>query len=327
MDGVERLKISVIMLTYNRESLVERAIKSIQRQTLQDYEFIIIDNGSTDASGAIAERCARNDPRIRVIHRERGNIGSGRNAGLNLSKGDYITFIDDDDYAEPDFLEFLYRLSQEYQADIAVCGSNKSEGQHVFPNGNYAYDQLYLLDAQDATVNFLFRKLYNAAMPTKLVRRELFEYIRFPAAGNYDDITTTYRYFANANRVVAHGIPKYTFYRHPGNNSSAATKHYLLHSAQLYEYLAAFRERTTYISEVLPQLTDLALYSEWSYMISMVEKIHRFHLQNCTQPLEWMLQELKMHQDEFYYGEFTQEFEKKWMMQYVVSSKMDKEVI
>lgn len=88
------------------------------------------------------------------------------------------------------------------------------------------------------------------------IRRELINKVRFANTGSYDDITTTYRYFANAQTVVAHGITKYTFYRHPGNNSSAATKHHLLNPVQLHEYLEAFRERTEYISGILPQLTS-----------------------------------------------------------------------
>ncbi|HBR01182.1 MAG TPA: glycosyltransferase [Ruminiclostridium sp.] len=310
-------KISVIMLTYNREELVARAIESILNQTYEDFELIIVDNGSADRSGAIADEYAVKDSRTRVIHRERGNIGSGRNAGLDAATGEYIAFIDDDDYAETDFLEFLHNLAQKHHADIAVCGPTKKENGEQLPNGIYLYDEKHVMDAEQATVNFLRRRLYNAAMPTKLVRRTLFDRIRFSNKGSYDDITTTYRYFANAKSVVAYGLPKYCFYRHPGNNSSAATKHHLLNPTQLREYLAAFRERTGYISGVLPQLTDLALYSEWSYMISMVEKISRFGLANCNESLRFMCNELQRHRDEFYNGRFIQGFEKEWLEKYV----------
>ena len=95
--------ISVIMLTYNRETLVRRAIESILAQTYLNFEYVIVDNGSTDRSGAIADEYATKDARIRVIHRERGNIGAGRNTGLDAAKGEYIAFVDDDDWAEPDF--------------------------------------------------------------------------------------------------------------------------------------------------------------------------------------------------------------------------------
>lgn len=82
--------ISVIMLTYNREALVGRAIESILAQSLRNFEFIIIDNGSTDNSGKIADEYAVRDNRIRVFHKARGNIGFGRNVGLSAARGDYI---------------------------------------------------------------------------------------------------------------------------------------------------------------------------------------------------------------------------------------------
>ena len=92
--------ISVIMLTYNRESMVGRAIESILNQTYRDFEYIIVDNGSDDRSGEIADAYAAKDPRIKVLHIEKSNIGTGRNIGLDAATGEYITFIDDDDTKE-----------------------------------------------------------------------------------------------------------------------------------------------------------------------------------------------------------------------------------
>ena len=314
-------EISVIMLTFNREKLIGRAVTSILNQTFPDFEFIIVDNGSSDGSGQIADKFAESDSRIKVIHTPRKNIGSGRNTGLSLASGKYIAFIDDDDYAEPDMLQFLYSLAENSKADIAVCGSNKEENGKIEPNGAYAYPELYVMNAEQATAAYLRRIRYNAAMPTKLIKRSLFNKIRFSADGCYDDISTTYRCFANAEIVAAQGIPKYTFYRHSGNNSSAATKHNLLNPAQLYEYLNAFRQRTEYISAVLPQLAELSLYSEWSYMISMVEKINRYQLTSCQEPLNFMKKELFQHRKEFLGSPYITDFEIQWMRRYVLSGE------
>ena len=309
--------ISVIMLTYNREMLVSRAIESILAQTFSDFEFIIVDNGSSDSSGAIADEYFAKDSRIKVIHRERGNIGSGRNTGLDAAKGEYVAFIDDDDWTEPDFLEFLYNLVVSNNADISVCGSNKYEHDKVSANGRYVYDEKHIMNTEEAVKNFLLRWLYNCAMPTKLIKRSMFEKIRFSENGKYDDISTTYKYFSNAKTVVAYGIPKYTFYRHPENNSLAATKHHLLNPVQLTEYLTAYHARTEYISGILPNLHPLAQWSEWSYMISMVEKINRHNLTNCGEPLALMLNELKQNRDAFLRSPWTQDFERQWMESYV----------
>lgn len=309
--------ISVIMLTYNREGFVERAARSVLEQTFKDFELILVDNGSTDGSGAICDKVAKEDSRVKVVHKEKGNIGSGRNAGLDMAQGDYVAFVDDDDYCMPDFLEFLYGLAQKNDADIATCGSYKSEGEKLEANGNYLYEGEYVMDASQAIEKYLWRQLYNCAMPTKMMKRELFDNIRFSDTGAYDDISTTYKYFANAKKIVSNGKPQYVFYRHPGNNSSAATKHHLLNENQLTEYLNAFRERTKYIARTLPEMEELALYSEWSYMISMVEKIRRFRLTNCDGSLAFMVKELRNHKEEFLNGKFILDFEKQWYEEYI----------
>lgn len=126
-------KVSVIMLTYNREYLVGRAVESILDQTMTDFEYIIVNNGSSDRSGEIAEEYAAKDSRIKVVHIPKSNIGTGRNTGLDMATGEYITFIDDDT-AEPDMLEFLYNLAVENGADISLSGSTKEVEGEFRPN-------------------------------------------------------------------------------------------------------------------------------------------------------------------------------------------------
>ena len=187
METVESVTVSVLMLTYNRETMVSRAIDSILHQTFRDFEFIIVDNGSTDKSGAIADQYAAQDGRIRVIHRERGNIGAGRNTALDAARGKYLTFIDDDDWAEPDFLEFLVNLIEETGADVAICGAS-----------DRVYDERKVMTAEEALIELMWRKKYNVALPTKLFRRELEEHLRFAEDGKYDEIALMYRLLGEA---------------------------------------------------------------------------------------------------------------------------------
>jgi glycosyltransferase involved in cell wall biosynthesis len=299
--------ISVIMLTYNRETLVSRAIESILAQTYRDFEFIIVDNGSSDRSGAIADEYAAKDARVRVIHRARGNIGAGRNTGLDAAKGDYIAFVDDDDWAEPDFLAFLLGLITEYDADVAICGATDK-----------AFDEKKKMTAEESLIELMWRKKYNMAFPTKLFRRELAEKLRFPEDGAYDDIALMYRLLAEAKRGVAyHGLPKYTFYRHEGNNSAWTTNHELLDAATLDEYLHAYRTRTEWLSGIFPNSAAAFRYFEWSFMISMVEKINRLKLKGCEKQLEAMTRELTEHRDEFLACPEILGFEKEWMGRYI----------
>lgn len=298
--------ISVIMLTYNRENMVARQISCVLAQTFRDFEFIIVDNGSTDLSGAIADEYAAKDSRIRVIHRGRGNIGSGRNAGLDVARGEYIAFVDDDDTCTPDFLEFLYNLALGNDADVAICGA-----------ADKVFDEKKIMTAEEALIELMWRKKYNMAFPTKLFSRRLAAQIRFPEGDKYDDISQMHRLLALAGRVAYHGLPKYDFYRHPGNNSAWTTAHELLDADTLDEYLRAYRSRTEWLSELFPGNAEAWRYFEWSFMISMVEKITRLGIKGCEQLLEVMRRELDMHCDEFLTCEYILIFEKDWIKEHM----------
>lgn len=298
--------VSVIMLTYNREKLVGRAIESILAQTMQDFEYIIVDNGSTDRSGAIAEEYARKDARIRVLHIPKSNIGTGRNAGLDAAKGEYVTFIDDDDWAEADFLEFLLRLAAENEAEVSICGAFGK-----------AYEEKIIMSAEEAVLELFRRKRYNAAFPTKLFRRAISEKLRFPTDGAFDDIALMYKLLAGAKRVVYYGLPKYTFYRHEGNNSAWTTNHSLLNAAILAEYLESYRTRTEWLSERFPKSAGKFRYFEWSFMISMVEKINRLNLTECQEQLSHMTAVLSNNREEFLRSLELCDFEREWMEKYI----------
>ncbi|MHC1724169.1 MAG: glycosyltransferase family 2 protein [Aminipila sp.] len=308
-------KISVIMLTYNREKFVGRTIESVLNQDFKEFEYIIVDNGSKDNSGKIADEYAQRDSRIKVIHKERGNIGSGRNAGLDLATGEYVTFVDDDDVVYQDMLSFLYELAENNRADISVCGSDKEIENKIMPN--CVFEETLIMDANEAVVELLKRKKYNAASPTKLWKMQIFDKIRFLNEGKYDDITVVYKLFAEAEKVAAHGIPKYCFSRHQGNNSAFTTNDKLLKSDQLKEYLDAFRERTHYLSIKLPKIAEYAQYSEWSYMISMCNKITSNNLFNCNNELDYIKNVLSNNFNDFYNSKYIQDFEQVFMDKYI----------
>ena len=306
VESVGRLKISVIMLTYNREVLVRRAIKGVLDQTFKDFEYIIVDNGSTDRSGAIADEYAAKDSRIRVIHRERGNIGSGRNAGLESATGEYIAFIDDDDFVEPDFLEFLYNLITENEADVSICGATDK-----------IFDEKRIMTAEEAIVEMLWRKRFNVQFPTKMFRHELIKNLRFSEDNKYDDIELIYKVLAGAGHVAYHGLAKYTFVRHEANNSAWTTNHQLLDKETLAEYLWVYRERTEWLSAKFHGSAAIFRYFEHSFMISMVEKISRYSIAECFDRRSLMIKELAECRDTFMNCGYALDFEKEWMEQYV----------
>ncbi len=262
--------ISVIMLTYNREAWMPRAVESILSQTYRDFEFIIVDNGSTDRSGQIADAYAARDARIRVIHREKGNIGSGRNAGLDAARGEYIAFVDDDDFAAPDYLEHLHNRIVEYHADVAVCGSWREVDGVRQPK--YVFDGIFTYNGEDAVCEMLKREKFNSGMPTKLICAALFHGLRYDAKSRYDDIRMTYKVLAHANKTVVSGRPLYICTRHGHNNSVGTAQDEVVPPDQVEEYLDAFRERTAWLTARFPHKAEFWLYTELSYALSMYDK-------------------------------------------------------
>lgn len=302
--------ISVLMLTYNRENLVRRAIESILTQTYRDFEFIIVDNGSSDRSGEIADEYAKNDERIRVIHRERGTISAGRNTALDAASGDFIAFIDDDDFTEPDYLEFLLNLITKNDADMSICGA-----------ADKAFDEKLVMNAEQALIELMWRKKYNVGFPTKMIRRELMENMRFPEEKCYDDIALMYKIIASAKCVAYHGLPKYVVCRHESNSSAWTTNHNLLDAKTLDEYLDSYRARTEWLSERFPSSAMTFRYFEWSFMISMVEKINRLDLNDCREQAKYMTEVLSKNRNEFLSCPEILSFEREWVEKYILEEK------
>ena len=114
--------ISVIVPVYRVEQYLDACIESILGQTFQDFELILVDDGSPDNCGEICDRYAGQDARIRVVHQENRGLSGARNTGTGLAEGKYITYIDSDDRIGPEYLEVLYNNAVEYRAQVSVCG-------------------------------------------------------------------------------------------------------------------------------------------------------------------------------------------------------------
>lgn len=302
--------ISVLTVTYNREDMLSRAIESTLDQTYKDFELVIVDNGSADNSGKIADEYAKKDDRIRVIHLS-SNIGpaGGRNTAVDAARGDYTTFVDDDDWAEPDYLEFLLKLMIENDADMSICGST---GWNLDNS-----DEKCVMTGEQAVIELMRRKKYNVAPAAKMYRKELWKGIRYPENAITDDIWVTYKLIANSDRVAYHGAIKYMFYKHDGNNSATALNHSRLDAKWLDEYLRMYRTRTEELSKRFPNSADAFKYFEWSFMISMAEKINRYDLQDCEKHLIHITSVLKEHREDFLNCPEIQDFEREWMDKFI----------
>ena len=310
------MKISVIMLTHNREAFIENMVQDILNQTYSDFEYIIVDNGSSDQSGAIADRYAGKDKRIRVIHLDKPvSIGHGRNIGLSNAIGEYIAFVDDDDRVKNDFLEFLLDLIEDNNADISMCGA--TEGDGITRNPQCIFDEKMILTGEEALRLLLGRKYIRAGMPTKLYKREILEQYPFEEKYKNEDIHTQYKYLLESKVVAIHGVDKYYFTRHASNVSGFTSNAGMWDAKTMSDYLLAFHNRTEYIKQKAPDSYKYALYSEWSFMISMIEKIERFQIEDCRKIQQSLIEILRANRAEFLNMPETQDFEREWMERYV----------
>ena len=307
--------ISVVMLTYNREKFVKNMIEDVVNQSYRDFEFLIIDNGSNDETPSILKEYANKDERIRVITLSGGSIGYARNVGVNSAKGEYVAFVDDDDRIEKDYLEFLYDLIQSNKADIAICGTSEGNGSTRVPQ--CILDEKRVLDGEEAVCLLLERKYVRAATPGKLYKKEILELWPFVENYTHEDIHTQYRYMLSANKVVIYGIDKYYFTRHEGNVSRFTSAAELWTKQTMSDYLVAFHNRTEFIKENAPRIYQQTLYSEWSYMISMVEKISRYNIEECREIQRELIGILSINYDKFCSMPWIKDFEIEWMNCYV----------
>ena len=310
-------KISVILSTYNRQKLLPRMLDSLLNQEFKDFELILVNNGSTDNTQSICEEYAQKDQRIKLYRIEKNNGPSfARNLGIDKAKGDYICFVDDDDYCEQNYLSMLYNLITEYDSDIAISGSVYEYNDKTI-SPKYIFEGTYVYNKVEGVSEFLKREKYNTAPATKLFKKELFENVRFISGVKIDDIHVIYKLFVNANKVVVNGIPIYRFHKHSGNMTGFIQKD-ILTPEILDDYLNMQKERVQYISERVPDLEKQVRYAEFSYMLSMVEKINNGHSINCELQYDIMIQKLCKNSDEILSCNWSTEREKDLMTKYVL---------
>ena len=220
-------KISVIVPVYMVEKYLNRCVVSILEQTYNDFELILVDDGSPDGCGEICDKYAKEDKRVKVIHKQNGGLSEARNFGLDRSSGAYITFVDSDDWIEKEYLEVLYQNIINNNADISVVNLHKEyDGRREDPSeistGLYSgIDSMrFFYDINMATcANVACAKLY---------KRELFEKIRYPVGRLYEDAFTTYKLFCSAEKVYFSNADLYCYYQRCGSimNNSFSIKNF-----------------------------------------------------------------------------------------------------
>lgn len=201
-------KISVIVPVYKVEPYLRKCLDSIVNQTYRNLEIILVDDGSPDNCGAICDEYAAKDQRVRVIHKANGGLSSARNAALEIATGDYVGFVDSDDWIETDMFEYLLAGMQLEKADVAVCGVIEEYPRHQ----NYrALEKKETFDREESMKLLLQGGMLQNRVWDKLWRRALFTAIRFPQGKNYEDLAIAHRLFDKARKLVCLPDAKYHY--------------------------------------------------------------------------------------------------------------------
>lgn len=204
--------ISVIVPIYNKAPYIKECLDDICNQTYRDLEIICINDGSTDGSGEIVKEYAKKDTRFCYIEQENRGVSAARNRGLELAKGDYISFIDCDDGLEKDMYSFLLELMKKYNADIAHCGYKK-----VHLDGSSAEvgnSNICLVQGSEEALECLIGgKYFTGSLWNKLYKAALFENVKFDKELKInEDLLVNFRAFSQAKCIVFSGTTKYLYY-------------------------------------------------------------------------------------------------------------------
>ena len=236
-------KISVIVPIYNVEKYLNRCIDSITNQTYKNLEIILVDDGSPDNCGKICDEYAGNDSRIRVVHKANGGSSSARNAGLDIMTGEYVMFVDSDDYIAPDCVEYLFGLMDRFSAKICIGDYEATDsGRYEFGQNPERVEQISGKEAVER--QFGKDTLQYVSPCAKLYARRLFAKLRFPEGRLIDDEGTMYRALYACDKVVVSKRVVYAYYY----NSESITKrpkkkNYQDLCTDLNEQIEFYRER------------------------------------------------------------------------------------
>lgn len=209
--------LSIIVPVYNVKSYLKKCVESILNQTYTNLQIILVDDGSTDGSQDICDEYVQKDPRIVVIHKENGGLSTARNAGMDRAKGDYIAFVDSDDWLEPNMYEALISQLEKHEADIVACSFYECKGDEKKAVGDSK--NIRVIDTEEIFIN---KNQLRFLVWNKVFRRSFVEEMRFVPGQVYEDFHFCRQVFLKTKKLVYLDVPFYNYrISRPGNTNSS----------------------------------------------------------------------------------------------------------
>lgn len=244
--------ISVIVPIYNVEKYLSRCVDSIINQTYKNLEIILVDDGSPDNCPKICDEYARQDSRIKVIHKENGGMSDARNAGIKIATGGYISFIDSDDWIKSEMIEDMYNRIIKDNSDLVSVGAIWiDENDNIIKTE--ASSESCILNTEQAIAEIIQDGKLKQYVWNKLYKADLIKNILFDKGKYHEDVFWSYKVIGEAKRVSIEKNIYYFYLQHPGSIMSE------MYTAKRLDALDAMKLRCEYTKEKFPKLYDNAL--------------------------------------------------------------------
>jgi len=248
--------ISVVVPVFRAEAFLDECILSLIRQDYKDLEIILVNDGSPDRSGDICDYYAKLDNRIRVIHKPQGGVSDARNTGISAATGEYIGFVDSDDFISSSMFSTLLSNLQEEDADISICGHKRTneKGKPFLPFMK-SKKKIRCFSSEKGIRDLLSLGGYESFLWNKLFRREHFEDVFFPVGRLYEDFSSVYKVFHKAKGIVYDSTALY-FYRQ--QKGSIIHK---MNSEKCEDFITASSEFSEFVQVHYPSLVKKAKFA------------------------------------------------------------------
>lgn len=266
MEG--RPLISVIVPIYKVEAFLPKCVASIRNQTYEDLEIILVDDGSPDNCGAMCDSFAEEDPRIKVIHKPNGGLSDARNAGIGIATGEYLGFVDSDDWIEPDMYATLMDMALREDLKL-VCGGRYDVYEGGGREEGLCPAKTEVISGEDLAKRIFVWDGIDSAAWDKLYHRSLFREIRYPVGKICEDLPTTYRIGLDAGRVGMVAKPFYNYFHRAGSITTAKMSDARLH---VLEHTAFILED---VEKNCPALLDYARYFRIRQVMVLLQTIEQ----------------------------------------------------
>lgn len=248
---MEQPLISVIIPIYKVEKYLERCIVSVVDQTYKNLEIILVDDGSPDSCPQMCDEWAERDKRIKVVHKENGGLSDARNAGMKISNGEYISFLDSDDWLELNAIELMYEQIYVHDCDVCSAGVIMRWSNGDSKTLTHSHEKTVFENTEKILYAFLSGEIIQTVW-NKMYRKSIIEDFEFPVGKIYEDEFWSWKIMVNSNRLVCIDDYLYNYFQ---NDQS------IMHGGSKFKPLfvvEAGNEKVEYITEHFPQLRDLA---------------------------------------------------------------------